>query len=1591
MIIKIKISPESLTISPNSTQKLEVFGTYQDGSVINVTPGVRWSSSNAGIVHVSNDKKNAGLLTSYNPGSAIITAKFGQLIANLAVSVKEKELQFKAPPKQEIILTSIEISSPSTTPVLGGTIQLNAVGTFSDGTSHDITNLATWTSSNTNVASINNASQDPSSPSGLLKTVGVGLAVISVGLNGVFKQLNIEVKEPVVISLDITPESSTTYQGSTALLQAWANYSDGSFRNITSIVKWTASNKNVAIEDVNEINILIRCNKTGNSSISARVDGFVALASLEIQQNPLQNDEQFYSSYNNENYVLENAPLLFRTSPPPPPDPIYGVEANLEDYVLTVHESKSNVFEVPVRQFNRVIAAHETTEITDSFSLGFSLKLGERVYNAFAVTRYGSIILGEEGDDLSDSYLDLATPINDEKFAYSSLMNSGGDKIVLSPWTAKLSPVANDVAGVESLAGAGIFSNVNKSYYNNNLLDEIGGGVFIKINDVHPVLGTRTLIRWKCHEGPLAPTTLAKTTEFIKWYNEELSNEEKINSNIPTFEFECRIYATGKIEFCYSPSFLGGSNSETCSAVILWPPKVGDATPHDLFRDISAYFSSGDGRNISNLGGAEYDVSYTVENDDNVSLDPGKTETYFNSALSFDANWPSKAGTFTIVTFQPGAVEKRKVLPRKEIKKRSSISVSNDSFNPVFNDKKSIAFVTQNVSFPTRLPRFSGVNDASKQDLFGGGIFLNAKVDALAIEQWAFDEQETLYPAFSEVKQFEQSNINDFFLTGTSELDVGLGYNQPLTEKDQIFFNLPINAKTELLSTCSCIYYYDTVESKFSIVAPYDVTRLDDGVTELELAHPIDHKLFGPIGNHIMRFNDSTTAASNIKDFNQKNFMDCLTVDNVLAIEGGNKQPYELSSSYNSTNQINSVVKSPFLIEKIVLELPIEAGEGWFNDVTRTGERFWTSATPTIDRGNMDFGGPAFVISLIAEKNVVGQLQSTTGTSKRREIIARGLVTHNFDVITGSQKPVSSSATFDGAGTISRYSVFNQGIGAFNVTPDCVITASNIGQLNFTGSIILEMQVKAGNGGVVGFYGNYDGDVGTGATTSTPEFGASKMLLEDKTIDLGSNQVDSGFGNYKSQLNSIVSSKPFGKSSLGMNFFFTNGSGLGRGFATGKFIASASIDNSFYSVGNSEIEEEINKISNPNPNPGWDIELQDVDVIGTLMNSVWALNSNEFWAVGRSHLFGGTNRAIYKWDGTSWSSAATVDNSLDNFKSVHGTSSNNVWVGGHIIPVATTIGAIKQWNGSSWTNYYSNAAPLSALGNIPTINGVWTTSTTLWAVTDAYLSPGEPFIEYGKVIYKNAVGSWQILDETTVANIDLNAVWGIDDDDVWVVGDSGTIRHYVNKVYVAPPGASTIRNMNAIYGFAHDDIWFVGNNGTILRWDGSALVTQPSPTGNTLRAVWGTSSNDIFVAGTNVFYHYDGSTWSVVDYEASATGTDYFNGIDGLSTGEARAVGINFISLGSGQISTIWHREAPSDGTEAVYFRTVFNNESDIVSPHIINPGEKLIVAISKTRPVYLEDVDGNLNFNSEHDVKISTGSLNVRLYGTYLDNRGNR
>jgi hypothetical protein len=137
-------------------------------------------------------------------------------------------------------LTAIEIAPSNPQAQISAKQQFVAIGTFSDGSSADITAQATWASSSPSVASIN-------SRSGLAAVLAAGTTSISATLGKLIAKTNLTGMPAQLTSIAVSPKSASLNVGGTQQLQAIGTYSDGTTADVTSAVAWTSDTTSVAM------------------------------------------------------------------------------------------------------------------------------------------------------------------------------------------------------------------------------------------------------------------------------------------------------------------------------------------------------------------------------------------------------------------------------------------------------------------------------------------------------------------------------------------------------------------------------------------------------------------------------------------------------------------------------------------------------------------------------------------------------------------------------------------------------------------------------------------------------------------------------------------------------------------------------------------------------------------------------------------------------------------------------------------------------------------------------------------------------------------------------------------------------------------------------------------------------------------------------------------------------------------------------------------------------------------------------------------------------------------------------------------------
>lgn len=184
-------------------------------------------------------------------------------------------------------------------------------------------------------------------------------------------------------------------------------------------------------------------------------------------------------------------------------------------------------------------------------------------------------------------------------------------------------------------------------------------------------------------------------------------------------------------------------------------------------------------------------------------------------------------------------------------------------------------------------------------------------------------------------------------------------------------------------------------------------------------------------------------------------------------------------------------------------------------------------------------------------------------------------------------------------------------------------------------------------------------------------------------------------------------------------------------------------------------------------------------------------------------------------------------------------------------------------------------------GNDIGINGIWGTSDdNIYAVAD---------VDYYQSIILHYDGTnWTAME--TDAEETLHDIYASGEDDIYAVGNDGTILHYDGLSWNCLESPVT-RDLKSIFKVDGDNIYAVGNCGTILcSVDGITWNEMESNSEKNLWSVWGSSKSDIYAVGIEgTILHYDGSAWSELAMNIDVNESLY--NIDGLSENDVFVTG----------------------------------------------------------------------------------------------------
>src|SRR5713101_2317934 len=221
-LISMAVAPANPSIPKGATEQFTATGSYTDGSTQNLTNTVTWTSLNPAVATIS----NSGLATGLAPGSTTIQAASGSVSGSTALTVTAATL------------VSMAVAPANPSIPKGATEQFTATGSYTDGSTQNLTNTVTWTSLNPAVATISN--------SGLATGLAPGSTTIQAASGSVSGSTALTVTAATLVSIAVAPANPSIPKGATEQFIATGSYTDGSAQNLTNSATWTSSNPSVA-------------------------------------------------------------------------------------------------------------------------------------------------------------------------------------------------------------------------------------------------------------------------------------------------------------------------------------------------------------------------------------------------------------------------------------------------------------------------------------------------------------------------------------------------------------------------------------------------------------------------------------------------------------------------------------------------------------------------------------------------------------------------------------------------------------------------------------------------------------------------------------------------------------------------------------------------------------------------------------------------------------------------------------------------------------------------------------------------------------------------------------------------------------------------------------------------------------------------------------------------------------------------------------------------------------------------------------------------------------------------------------------------
>ncbi len=236
-------------------QKIFFEGAAHGAAQTTVT--AQWKSDTPSVVSID---PVSGLATAHAAGTATITAVSGLVHASTMVNVPAAAL------------TSVSISPLTPSVPKGLPQQFTATAHYADSSTLDATSVATWSSSDQTLATIDGK--------GLAKTLLQGSPTIQAQYGGFSASTVLTIGPPALVSIAVTPNNPGVAKGLTQQFTATGNYTVNSTQDLTGTATWSSITTSVATVNATGLAQTVAQGSTTIKAVSNAVTGSTLLTVL---------------------------------------------------------------------------------------------------------------------------------------------------------------------------------------------------------------------------------------------------------------------------------------------------------------------------------------------------------------------------------------------------------------------------------------------------------------------------------------------------------------------------------------------------------------------------------------------------------------------------------------------------------------------------------------------------------------------------------------------------------------------------------------------------------------------------------------------------------------------------------------------------------------------------------------------------------------------------------------------------------------------------------------------------------------------------------------------------------------------------------------------------------------------------------------------------------------------------------------------------------------------------------------------------------------------------------------------------------------